>query len=370
CWYADVEQAQVGDEYRYYIYNGKQKIWRIDPYAREVTNSVGNAVVHQPHFDWQGDEFQMPPWNELVVYELHIGTFADRSDGRPDDLADVARRLRYLAKLGVNAIELMPAAEFAGDRSWGYNPAHIFAVESAYGGPNGLKTFVRAAHDNGLAVILDVVYNHFGPSDLSLWQFDGWSEHDGGGIYFYNDHRRRTPWGDTRPDYGREQVRRYIRDNVLMWLEDYHVDGLRFDMTQYVRTIGMGDHPGEQIADGWRLLRDLNREINERYPGRISIAEDLQNEPGLTHDDGAAFDAQWDAKFVHPIRHAIITHRDEDRSMHAVREALEHRYNGDVFERVIYTESHDEVANGKSRVPSEIMRDNADSWFAQKRSTL
>ena len=93
----------------------------------------------------------------------------------------------------------MPVAEFAGDRSWGYNPAHVFAVESAYGGPDKFKEFVREAHRNGFAVILDVVYNHFGPSDLDLWRFDGWSENDGGGIYFYQDWRRETPWGIRGP---------------------------------------------------------------------------------------------------------------------------------------------------------------------------
>ena len=93
----------------------------------------------------------------------------------------------------------MPAMEFAGDVSWGYNPAHIFAVESAYGGPEGFKAFIEAAHRSGIAVILDVVYNHFGPSDLDLWQFDGWSENDKGGIYFYNDWRSDTPWGTPAP---------------------------------------------------------------------------------------------------------------------------------------------------------------------------
>ena len=93
----------------------------------------------------------------------------------------------------------MPIAEFAGDFSWGYNPAHLFAVESSYGGPNGFKQFVRVAHQHGIAVILDVVYNHFGPSVLNLWRFDGWSENGLGGIYFYNDWRSETPWGKIAP---------------------------------------------------------------------------------------------------------------------------------------------------------------------------
>ena len=123
---------------------------------------------------------------------MHIGSFYVDEEGKPGDFDTVLRRFDYLVKLGVNAVQIMPIAEFAGDYSWGYNPAHIFAVESAYGGPDEFKRFVREAHRHGLAVILDVVYNHFGPSDLDLWQFDGWQENDKGGIYFYNDHRSQT----------------------------------------------------------------------------------------------------------------------------------------------------------------------------------
>jgi len=189
---------------------------------------------------------------------------------------------------------------------------------------------VKEAHARGLGVILDVVYNHFGPDDLHLWRFDGWSEHDGGGIYFYNDHRASTPWGRTRPDYGRPEVRAFIRDNALMWLEEHHVDGLRFDMTLYMRTVdGEGS---ESLPDGWSL-------------------------------------AQWDARFVHPVRQAVIAADDDHRSMHAVAGALKPAA-GDAFRRVIYSESHDEVANGKARVPHEIAGGAVADWFAQKRSTL
>jgi len=237
-WYADVPEAHIGDQYRYVLTTATGEFKRIDPYAREVTNSVGNAIVHDPHFDWKGDTFSLAPWNELVIYELHVGTFnVEEDDNEPGKFSAVAARLGHLQKLGVNAIQIMPVAQFAGERSWGYNPAHIFSVEIAYGGPLAFKKFVKHAHQHGIAVILDVVYNHLGPSDLDLWQFDGWSENDRGGIYFYNDDRAHTPWGDTRPDYGRGEVRQYICDNVLMWLEEYHVDGLRFDGTVYIRTI-------------------------------------------------------------------------------------------------------------------------------------
>src|SRR5690606_3264406 len=208
-WSAEVA-ARRGDQYRYLIRSGDRELWRNDPYALAVTSSVGNSIVTERGFSWRDSGYRMPPWNELVIYELHPGTFNDRPGGRPGSLRSVLRRLDHLHELGINAIELMPALEFAADYSWGYNPAHIFAIESAYGGPRALKRLVRAAHERGIAVFMDVVFNHFGPSDLDLWQFDGWSENGKGGIYFYNEDRSTTPWGDTRPDYGREEVRAFI----------------------------------------------------------------------------------------------------------------------------------------------------------------
>src|SRR5690606_13141913 len=273
-WYVDALGAKVEDEYRFLLLNGEQELSRIDPYAREVTSSVGNGIIYDPGaFDWEGDNFTLPPHNELVIYELHTGTFHDRdgNGGEPGTFHDAIAKLDHLKKLGINCIEVMPSAEFAGDYSWGYNPAHPFAVEQAYGGPDALKEFVKQAHRAGIAVVMDVVYNHFGPSDLDLWRFDGWGEGDKGGIYFYNDDRSSTPWGDTRPDYGREEVRRYILDNAMMWLEEYHCDGLRYDMTLYIRTSNRGDLP-----EGWALTQRLNGAIGERYPQRITIDEYLQ----------------------------------------------------------------------------------------------
>lgn len=371
-WYTNIPKARAGDPYRFLLTTPQGEFQRIDPYAREVTSSVGNAIVHDPSFDWQGDDFQIAPWNELVIYELHIGTFNDREGlDQPAQFASVSARLGHLRKLGVNAIQIMPVGEFAGDRSWGYNPAHIFSVEISYGGPLAFKQFVKRAHQAGIAVILDVVYNHLGPSDLDLWQFDGWSENDRGGIYFYNDNRADTPWGETRPDYGRGEVRQYLCDNALMWFEEYHVDGLRFDATQFIRTFQAEEV--QDLPEGWSLLQWINSQIVEKYPGHITIAEDLQNNRWLTKDvgaGGAGFGCQWDASFVHTIRQSVITSQDEERSLEAIRDALCHRDNDDAFARVIYSESHDEVANGKSRVPQEISPSDPKGWYARKRSTL
>lgn len=373
-WSAVVPQAGPDDEYQFVIRSRRHTLLRSDPYAREVAASFNNSVVSNGHFEWGESSFQAPAWNEMVIYELHVGTFAERPDGPPGTFQGVIEKLPYLRELGINAIELMPVKEFGGDLSWGYNPVHPFAVSRAYGGRQGFMELVKAAHDNGIAVILDVVYNHFGPQNLNLWQFDGWQENGMGGVYFYNDWRAKTPWGDTRPDYGRPEVQQYIRDNALMWLEEFHVDGLRWDATAYIRNVhGHDGDPGADIAEGWSLMQAINHEIDNRQPWKIIIAEDLQGNEWMTKDTGdggAGFDAQWDSNFVHPVRQAVITTRDEDRDMATVADAIAFRYNGDAFERVIYTESHDEVANGKSRVPEEISPGDAGNLFARKRSTL
>lgn len=370
-WYINISNAKPGDEYKFHLVNGEQKLERIDPYAKIVTNSVGNGVI--PAIDLfkpSATPFSMPAWNELVIYELHIGTFHAK-DGSVGTLDTAIERLPHLKALGINAVEVMPIAEFAGDYSWGYNPAHPYAVESAYGGAEAFKRFVNAAHELGIAVIVDVVYNHFGPSDISLWQFDGWHENNKGGIYFYNDWRSATPWGDTRPDYGRGEVRKYIFDNAMMWLDDYQADGLRYDMTLYIRSVEASAQ--NLIAEGWSLLQWINSEVEARHPGKITIAEDLQNSAELTlkrDDGGAHFGSQWDAGFVHPIREALIEMEDANRSMAAVRDALLNQYNHDAFQRVIYTESHDEVANGKQRLVSEIDPSEQPGRYAIKRSCL
>ena len=154
-WSADVGGARPGQQYKFVLSTPTGRLWRNDPHAREVTNSAGNSVIYRDDFDWGGGGFTMPPWDELVVYELHVGTFNDVPGAGPDGFAGVIDRLDHLVGLGVTAIELLPSAEFATDFSWGYNPTHIFAIEQAYGG------------------LGDVAYNHFGPSDLDLWRFDG-----------------------------------------------------------------------------------------------------------------------------------------------------------------------------------------------------
>jgi len=393
-WSCFAPSVGAGAEYRFLIQNGGlgdgngggPPSWRMDPYCRDATSSVGNSKTVDPSFAWAGD-FTMPPWNELVVYELHIGTFNARP-GAIGTFDEAIARLDVLRDLGVNAVEIMPTEDFDTETSWGYNPALLFALDNAYcadDAPEGeqkvVQRFVQAAHGNGdpgvpgIAVIFDVVYNHFGPEglDACLWRFDGWSANDYGGIYLYNDDRAACAWGTkNRPDFGRAEVRQVIRDNAMMWLREYRADGLRFDSVVNIRKVI--DHDGVDRGDnaeGRGLLRWINDEKNTQ-PWKIAIAEDLQNDDWITRstgDGGAGFDAQWDPIFRDAVRGAVAAANDGDRDMGAVARAIAKTYDGaGVFQRVLYVESHDEAS--KLRLPDTIWQGNASGWHARKRSTL
>jgi len=183
-WSGDIPAARPNNEYKYYI-NGS--IWKMDPRSRKNLNSTGNSVVYDPNaFNWAGDTRLSISNSSTVIYEMHIGAFYDPapSFGGPGEFTDAIAKLDYLASLGVNAVELLPIMEFPGDYSWGYNLSDPYAVENTgYGGPDGLKSFVKAAHQRGIRVIMDVVHNHYGPNDLDMWGFDVGTTP---GIYFYS----------------------------------------------------------------------------------------------------------------------------------------------------------------------------------------
>src|SRR4029077_783604 len=230
--------------------------------------------------------YSTPPWNELVIYEMHVRTFlyGGGYDGT-GSFSSATPKLDYLRDLGINAIEVMPLGEFLGDISGGYNPAYIFAVEDEFGGPDGFRQLVNEAHLRGIAVIVDVVYNHLGVPAADMWQFDGWAQNNKGGIYFYNNWRSATAWGETRFDYGRGEVRQYLRDNALRWLEQRFADGLRWDSVGSIRNVkDQNNDPGDDLADGWSLLQWINSEIARRQPWKISIAEDMKENEWITKD--------------------------------------------------------------------------------------
>ena len=374
-------EAKVQDHYKFVVSRKDQPdIWKLDPYCRQVTGRVNlqdgsprqnECVIVDPDlFKWDKKEFDMPPWNELVIYEMHLGTFID-SGAIARRFLDAVSKLDYLVELGINAIEIMPCTEFESNTSMGYNPSLLFAIENHYGGHRSVQRFVNEANRRGIAVIFDVVYNHLGPDDLSecFWRFDGSHKDDYGGIYFYQDDRSHTAFGATRPDYGRLEVRQILRDNAMMWLHEYHADGLRLDSTINIRRSERGDLP-----DGWQLMQWINR---DKKANQFTIAEDLQDNEWITkkvEDGGAGFSGQWDIGFYNVIKNAVVPSEDQSRSMSSICDALNKRYNNDAFQRIIYSESHDEVTeqlgNKLGRMPEKIWRGNADSWPSRKRSTL
>ncbi|RBW43635.1 1,4-alpha-glucan branching protein [Psychromonas sp. B3M02] len=373
-WWVDIPTAANNDEYKFCIESADNKNnKKNDPRARKMTNSVGNSIIYDDDFNWKIDDFELPPVHQRIIYEMHIGTFNQLS-GERGTFNSAIEKLDDLVELGVNVLEIMPVNEFAGDISWGYNPAAPFAIEEAYGGPDGLKQFIDAAHQRGMGVILDVVYNHLGPSDLNIWQFDGWSENDKGGIYFYNDQRSSTPWGETRPDYGRIEVRDYIKDNALMWLREFKADGLRVDMLPFMRCISGADNGQDDIPEAYELIQDINSTIKQHFPNKVCIAEDLHKHDFITdpvEQGGCGFTSQWDAEFVHPIRAALTQPTAEDIDLDKIVGALLHSYSGNIYSRVIYTESHDEVANGQARIVEEIAPGHVDDdFFARQKGII
>ncbi len=231
-----------------------------DPRSEWQPNGVHelSLIYDQSAFEWRDACFQAPPLASAIIYELHIGTFTEKGT-----FDAAAGKLVYLAELGVTHVELMPVAAFDGQHGWGYDGVALFAVHEPYGGPDGLKRFVNAAHQAGLAVLLDVVYNHFGPSGNYTGKF---------GPYIILSHH--TPWGGAvnLEDADSTEVRRFFCDNALMWLRDFHIDGLRIDAVHaFVDRSAI--HFLEQLATEVEALEtDLARRL-------VLIAESDLNDP-------------------------------------------------------------------------------------------
>lgn len=354
-WSIDIPGAQVGQEYKYRINNNMDKR---DPRSRRVSNSAGNSIIYDSNaFDWSGQTFNTPWINDLVIYEMHPGTFNAES-WVPSSFDKNIERLDHLKELGISAIELMPVNEFAADKSWGYNPADIFAIESSLGGPDAFKRFVKACHERGIAVLMDVVHNHYGPSDLALWQFDGWSQNGLGGIYFYNESAKAyTWWGDTRPDFGRAEVRQFIRDQIFMFLEEYRVDGFRWDSVFNMIYYNGGNN---SISESRTMLQDINWEISQSFPGKIRLAEDH------AFDANMNFDGVWDVGFHDHIKWQVTQSSDSGRNVNWLADKIT---SWPSHQRVIFSESHDTVGdlNDKKRLPRDIDSGNPSSIWARKR---
>ena len=366
-WSVDVPGAGHGQAYKFILDGGN---WRKDPRAVRVYSSATDAncfIYDHSLFDWEGAEHVVGGtdgypciWrNDLVVYEMHVGSF-NGEDWLPSTFDEAIEKIPHLKHLGISAVELMPVAEFAGDRSWGYNPADLFAPESSLGGADGFKRFVKACHKAGIAVIVDVVHNHYGPTDLAIWQFDGTGGYSGG-MYFYDDDRRYTDWGETRPDYGNTNVAAFVRDQIFSLVEDYHVDGFRWDSVFNIAYYGGYN----QNAEGVALLDAINTELKDRYPDVFRIAEDN------AFDANMNFEAQWHHGSLNDLRALATASSDSDRNMDAVAYYLIDPNNVGLHQ-VIYAESHDSCGdlNNKHRLPREIDGGSPQGYWAKKRAFL
>jgi len=346
-WSIVVPNAQPGQAYKFFITNTAENpatVWRRDPYSRvinQVSASDSNSIIYNDEsFVWgNAAPFVPPPLERLVLYELHIGSF-NAAGIATGTFTQAIARLDYLASLGINAVQVMPVHESPGAGRWGYDTTLPLAVDVELGGPNGFKSFVSACHQRGLAVIVDVVYNHAWSDGNDMWEFDLWSEQDGGGIWFYNDAiHRDSPWG-PRYDYTRPEVQAYVLQGLRDYLDDYRVDGFRFDATGIMRLGDGGDVPGAKA-----MLQACTQMMRTEYPGKILIAEDFQGDFLASRpvaSGGLGFDTEWSDFFADVVRFLIAS--DATRDLAAMASGLTETFNGDAFRRIIYIESHDTAA--------------------------
>jgi 1,4-alpha-glucan branching enzyme len=280
--------------YRFELTNGSEVFQTLDPASRDVLSSAltrhdpasrnASIVLDRSLVTWA--PFDTPRFENFIIYELHVGSFAGRNDHVNKSWAafrDVESKFGYIRGMGFNCIELMPVHEYAMDASWGYNPAAFFAPESSYGSPENFAHFVDEAHRGELAVIIDVVYNHAGPGDNVLHEFDGYTHE--GGIYFEGG--QLTDWG-RGPAWWKREVQEFFYQNARMYFEQYNVDGLRFDVTTQIN----GNH----------LQLVVNR-LRQDFPDKYLIAEHLPDDPWIINT--GRFCATWHADTHHECQRAL-----------------------------------------------------------------
>ncbi len=277
-----VPGAGAGTRYRFEVKDGLRVP---DPASRFNPDDVHSAseVIDPAAFDWQDGTWQGRPWEEAVLYELHVGTFSPQGT-----YEGVRERLDYLAGLGVTAIELMPVGDFPGARNWGYDGVLPFAPDSRYGRPEQLKALIQAAHMRGMMVLLDVVYNHFGPEGNYL--------HAYASPFFTARHH--TPWGDAINFAGpsSREVREFFIHNALYWLEEYHLDGLRLDAVHAIADTSPR-HLLSELAERVHAAMGRERQVH-------LILENDANEAAYL--DGDHYVAQWNDDLHHAL-HVLLT---------------------------------------------------------------
>ncbi|TKK71510.1 malto-oligosyltrehalose trehalohydrolase [Ilyomonas limi] len=347
-WQATVENVTPGLRYLYRI-DGEMQ--RPDPASLSQPEGVHKASeVIDHNFSWTDDSWKGIPLEDLIIYELHTGTFTQNHN-----FEGIINKMDYLVELGINAIEIMPIAQFPGSRNWGYDGVYPYAVQNSYGGVNGLKRLVNAAHTKGIAIILDVVYNHLGP--------EGGYQSDYAPYY---TQRHKTPWGNALnfDDAYSDGVRNYFLQNALMWLDKFHIDALRMDAVHAIV-----DYGAKHFV---QLLKEEVAKL-EKKTGRkkFLIAElDLNNPRYINPQSksGYGLDSQWIDEFHHAI-HAVLTgetdgYYEDFGSLQQVEKAFTDTYvydgiysphrkkifgapvgNNDYGKFVVFSQNHDHIGN-------------------------
>ena len=290
-WRVESPLAAHGADYAF-IVDGREPL--PDPRSPWQLQGVHgpSRILDHGKFPWTDSQWQPPPLSSAVIYELHVGTFTLEGT-----FAGASKKLDYLKDLGITHVELMPVNAFSGTRGWGYDGVDLFAPHEVYGGPEGLKTLVNACHEKGLAVILDVVYNHLGPSGNYLARF---------GPYFTR--RYATPWGEAVNLDGprSDEVRRFFIDNALMWLRNYHMDALRIDAVHAILDMS-AIHFLEQLAFE---VEDLGSCLGRHL---FLIAESDLNDTRVIRPwaaGGYGIHAQWNEDFHHALHAALTGEQD------------------------------------------------------------
>jgi maltooligosyltrehalose trehalohydrolase len=283
-WSGHVNDVPLGSEY-FYSFNGQK---RPDPAAQFQPDVHGPSQIVHHHFLWEDENWKGLPLKEMIIYELHTGTFTEEGT-----FEGIIPKLDYLLDLGINAIEIMPIAQFPGSRNWGYDGVFPFAPQATYGGVDGLKRLVNACHKKGLAIVLDVVYNHLGPEGNYLNEY---------GPYFTDKYS--TPWGKSLnfDDAYCDGVRNFFIQNAKMWLKEYHIDALRLDAVHAIKDLS-AKHFLQQLSEA---VAGLSNEVGREL---VLIAECDLNDPKFINPiekNGYGLTGQWVDEFHHSL-HSVVT---------------------------------------------------------------
>jgi len=372
-WWVGVNNTSPGQEYKFVIekYDGTL-VWVPDPAARKNINSTGNSVIVSQSYSWASTSWRRPGYEYYNIYQIHIRTFFTNGNSTYPNyngwgtFYTAIQRFDYLTNLGVTAIEPLPIQEFAGDISWGYNYVFHYAPETAYSGSSStartniiaLKRFVDEAHKRGLAVILDLVFNHQGTSDDPIAMFDPASDWRNPQTYWYSGS---TPWG-PRFNYSNPMVSRFLVDSARYFMQYFRIDGFRFDATAYINDWGFLQYVTTQLR---RFAS------NDGYgPNVLLIAEHLPNDAWVTRKvsaGGAGFDSQWNVNLSHELK-KLFTSGPLAVNINNIASYIQGSgldngiYNQNPYGLFVvqYHVSHDEAANGKQRPSADLV--NRGSW--------